>query len=134
MSEPMTLNESLEKLHESIAGLGRSLTVALIPAIGTFQTIAVQIAAEAEKAIGIALNNFQPFDWENLDITMTRNHPWRYEDESLVDWGNRLERAGLLDKYEYRLMYGEECWRAVLHSPVWAMKKALALLERVLTQ
>lgn len=119
VSEPMTVDESVEKLRDSIAGLGQALTLALVPAIGAIQSVAYQMAVEVE-ALNIALINSLPsFDWDKLERTMTMENPERWEYESLVDWGNRLERAGLLDKYEYRLMYGKECWCAILWSPFW---------------
>jgi len=117
----MTVEEYLEKLGESIIGLGQALSVAFSPFIGAIHTTAMQVAAEAER-VGIVLNTIlEDFDWDGIEIAVTLTHPERYYEESLTDWYDRLERAGLIDKYEYRLMYGKECWRAVLHSPVWVV-------------
>lgn len=124
MGEPMTVEESLEKLHESVAGLGQALILGFMPAISSINAAAIQIAVAYEDALVAALNNFEsklinPIDFTNLVIEWTLENPERWAYESLVDWGKRLEDAGLFDNYETRLMYGAECWRAVLHSPIW---------------
>lgn len=40
----------------------------------------------------------------------------RQEGESLTDWGNRLDRAGLLDNPEIRWEYQKACWHSVFHA------------------
>ena len=114
VSEPLTIEERVEKISEAIAGLGQALSLALIPAISSINAAAIQVAIAYEDALIAALHQFE---WNEIEWTLKNPHRWQFE--SLVDWGNRLERAGLLDKYEYRLMYGAECWRALLHSPIW---------------
>jgi hypothetical protein len=102
--------------------------------LNVINTSHLYAVGEAVSRFSLTLESMIPKLQEltkQVDISITRMLPNRRDDESLVDWGNRLERAGLLDKYEYRLMYGEECWRAVLHSPVWAMKKALDYIRGI---
>lgn len=112
MTEQVTFDS--ENFIESMANFG----AALVPAIAAFEAFALQLAAELQPMID-ALNGIGEYDWNGLELELTLEAPERWEQESLVDWGKRLERAGLLDQLEYRWMYQKECWRAVLHSPVW---------------
>lgn len=120
-------SKHLETAREAIERLGESLTEFALPisfaAFFPNSALAQQakFLAEQELQEYFSLNYapIEPIDWDNLETKWTLNSPERWEYESLVDWGNRLERAGLLGKYEYRLMYGKECWRAILWSPVW---------------
>ena len=127
MSEPMTPEESFENLYNSIAGLGQALASAFVPAIGAIHTAAMQLAIEYESALNAILNTYTSL----IDVELTLQNPERYEGESLVDWGNRLERAGLFDSYEYRLMYQKEVWRSMLHSPVWVARLAWEWLRGI---
>jgi hypothetical protein len=108
-----------EKTLEGIRGFAASITLTIGPAIAAMETVAMQLAASLEPVMNAFNNLTLEVDWEKIVISMTLENPERWPYESLSDWGNRLERAGLFDCYETRLMYGAECWRAVLHSPVW---------------
>lgn len=114
-----------EKLHKAINGLGQSMAIALSPFAAVIQSVAMEFT-QLGAELAMALNNIKLIDWEAIEREMTLNHPERYAEESLADWYDRLGRASLIDKYEYRLMYGKECWRAVLHWPVWVTKMAWA--------
>lgn len=122
MSERVSYD--LEKLSEAIEGLGQQIALAFNPFITALTEAATEIAIAFQPLID-AFNGINlDFDWDKLELEMTLKNPERWAEESLVDWGKRLERAGLLDQLEYRWMYQKECWRAVLHSPVWAVDEA----------
>jgi hypothetical protein len=113
------MSPMFQKTLEGIQAFGASITLAIGPALIAVETAAAQLAAELNPILEALEGINTQIDWDKLEIELTLENPERWDYESLINWGNRLERAGLLDKYEYRLMYGAECWRAVLHSPIW---------------
>jgi hypothetical protein len=116
MGEPVVFDS--EKFREDMAKFGAALEQSLAPVVVSMNTFATQLATAISPAIE-KINAILELDWDRLAILMTLEHPFRYKDESLVDWAKRLERAGLFDQYEYRWMYQKECVRAMLYSPIW---------------
>lgn len=114
MSKQSTFDS--EKFQKSLDAFGQALNEVMMPIVAGLNAAIMEWANSVSKTL---IQEFLKIDWNKLDIVLTLNNPERYEGESFSDWGCRLERAGLFDKFEYRIMYGNECWRALLHSPIW---------------
>ncbi len=77
----------------------------------------------------------QEFDeaMRKIDKSLTRLKPDRRKGESLVDWGNRLDRAGIFDNPEIRWEYQKETWRTmfrIIMKPIdWIVKKLASAME-----
>jgi hypothetical protein len=104
-----TFSQLMMAFGETVA-LQIAPIASLMSSIGTFEVSSFIAAIQANTSV---------LNMQDFEIQLTLNKPERWQFEPLVDWYDRLERADLISKYEYRLMYGKECWRAVLHSPIW---------------
>lgn len=90
---------------EAVQGFGKSLT-RVADMIAT-----IRIDPEVMKRFHQSI--------EHLEIV----HWWRWRDESLLRWGDRLQRHGLMDDPEIRAAYQCAVWEAVVSPVGWLRRK-----------
>lgn len=111
--------QRFNNLGNEIKKLGETLTQLYSPIIYAIHDSFVQtVEGWSDSIIIPTVREFR----KNLTIT----NPDRWEDESLTEWADRLEEAGIWDDPDIRWMYQKECLKVVFFAPYRWIKGLVA--------
>lgn len=99
----------LEEFHESMLEFGRTLTLAFSPVIIGLSEVARKLA---------------DIEFPEITLPLLRVNLWeRFEGESLVKWGKRLESFGYMDDPDIRWEYQKAMLSWVASPVMWIWRK-----------